>query len=167
MYNSGNRQTKEDELINHMKTAAGGGAPSPTGAAAATTTGNSTRGGARAGLDELFEGGDRGGANTGYPRQSSPAGQEVNENLRRALRISESTQSTGYATMQSLGRQREVIQNSLHTVDSTHQHLQESQQTIRSIRFQVYKEWCMKGCVLLALVAVIVLLFWSKFLRKH
>ncbi|GET86071.1 hypothetical protein, conserved [Leishmania tarentolae] len=97
---------------------------------------------------------------------SSSAAQQTRANIERALRMNESTNNSGYATLQSLGKQREVIQNSLHTVDSTHQHLSDSRQVIHDIRMSVYKEWLVKGCVIAFLVLLIVLIIYSKFIRK-
>ena len=97
---------------------------------------------------------------------SSTAAQQTRENIERALRTNESTNNSGYATLQSLGKQREVIQNSLANVDSTHQHLTDSRQVIRDIRMGVYKEWLIKGCVLTFLVLLIVLIIYSKFIKK-
>ncbi|CAJ1017349.1 Snare region anchored in the vesicle membrane C-terminus, putative [Leishmania lindenbergi] len=97
---------------------------------------------------------------------SSTAAQQTRENIERALRMNEATNSSGYATLQSLGKQREVIQNSLSTVDSTHQHLSDSRQVIRDIRMGIYKEWLIKGCVIAFLLLLIVVIIYSKFIRK-
>lgn len=105
---------------------------------------------------------------TGSPHpvyDTSSASQEASENLRRALRVNEATNRTGYATLQSLGQQRETIQHSIDTVGVTNQHLQDSRQVIRDIRWSVYKEWILKGGVIAVLVLLIILIFWSKFLR--
>ncbi|KPA74305.1 putative mitochondrial Qa-SNARE protein [Leptomonas pyrrhocoris] len=97
---------------------------------------------------------------------SSTASQQTRDNIERALRTNESTNNSGYATLQSLGKQREVIQNSLQNVDSTHQHLTDSRQVIHDIRMGVYKEWLIKGCVVAFLLLLIVLIIYSKFIRK-
>jgi hypothetical protein len=94
------------------------------------------------------------------------AAQQTRENIERALRTNEATNNSGYATLQSLGKQREVIQNSLSNVDATHQHLTDSRQVIHDIRMGVYKEWLVKGCVVAFLVLLIILIIYSKFIRK-
>lgn len=174
------KQSKEDALIAQMKTSAGGNATAATATAApgAATARNSLD--ALFGTDSPYNPNSNGCSNrigSGPPggidsnstggAYHSPAAQEASDNLRRALRTSEATNTTGYATMQSLGKQRETIQHSLHTVDGTHQHLQDSRQVIRDIRMQVYKEWLIKGSVVAVLVMLIIFIFWVKFLRKR
>ncbi|CBZ23683.1 conserved hypothetical protein [Leishmania mexicana MHOM/GT/2001/U1103] len=105
-------------------------------------------------------------ANSTVISSSSTTAQQTRENIERALRMNEATNNSGYATLQSLGKQREVIQNSLDTVDSTHQHLSDSRHVIHDIRMGVYKEWLIKGCVIAFLVLLIVVIVYSKFIRK-
>ncbi|CCW65501.1 unnamed protein product [Phytomonas sp. EM1] len=151
---------QESELIDHMKVSAAGGAVAGGG-----------------GVPPLA--GGKGYQSTQNIRQpvgsdfarlppspSAEGAQRSNENLRRALRISESTNATGYATIHSLGRQRDTMQSTLESVEVTQGNLLESQAVIRNIRMGIYKEWLVKACVIVALVGLIVLIFWSKFIRK-
>lgn len=136
----------ENTLINHMKSSV-----QPSNNAA----------GLRSGYSGLGR-----GPGSAAVASSSTAAQQTRENIERALRTNELTNNSGYATLQSLGKQREVIQNSLANVDSTHQHLTDSRQVIRDIRMGVYKEWLIKGCVLTFLVLLIILIIYSKFIKK-
>ncbi|KPI83486.1 putative Qa-SNARE protein [Leptomonas seymouri] len=124
-----------------------------------------------AGLRSGYSGVDSGPGNAVPPggaavASSSTAAQQTRANIERALHMNESTNTSGYATLQSLGKQREVIQNSLNNVDSTQQHLTDSRQVIHDIRMGVYKEWLIKGCVIVFLVLLVLLIIYSKFIRK-
>lgn len=96
---------------------------------------------------------------------SNPA-ERTTENLRNALRINEATNESGYVTIGALGRQRETIQHSLQAVGETHNQLQDSRSIINRMRIAVYKEWFIKGCVIVSLVLLIILIFYVKFIRK-
>lgn len=98
-------------------------------------------------------------------RGPATAAQQTTDNLERALRMTETANTSGYATLQSLGKQRETIHRSINTVDATHQHLQDSRQVIRDIRMGVYKEWIIKGGIIAFLVFLIIMIIYSKFIR--
>ncbi|AYU76241.1 Qa-SNARE protein [Leishmania donovani] len=155
----------ESTLIEHMKASV-----QPSTAAAAETQ-RAPQLAAAANLQSGYSGIGSGPSAAVPPADSavissSTTAQQTRENIERALRMNEATNNSGYATLQSLGKQREVIQNSLNTVDSTHQHLSDSRQVIRDIRMGVYKEWLIKGCVVAFLMLLIVVIIYSKFIRK-
>ncbi|KAG5510933.1 hypothetical protein JKF63_06434 [Porcisia hertigi] len=153
-------------LIEHMKASV-----QPSGAAAAGG-GGVPRGPTGVDLRSGYIGIDSGlsaavpPVNPTATASSSTAAQQTRENIERALRMNEATNNSGYATLQSLGKQREVIQNSLNTVGLTHQHLSDSRQVIRDIRMGVYKEWLIKGSVIAFLLLLILVIFYSKFIQK-
>ncbi|CAG9569005.1 putative Qa-SNARE protein [Leishmania major strain Friedlin] len=153
----------ESTLIEHMKASV-----QPSTAAAAEVQ-RAPQNAAASNLQSGYSGIGSGPSAAVPPANSaviSSTAQKTRENIERALRMNEATNNSGYATLQSLGKQREVIQNSLDTVDSTHQHLSDSRQVIRDIRVGVYKEWLIKGCVISFLVLLIVIIIYSKFIRK-
>ncbi|RNF08519.1 putative Qa-SNARE protein [Trypanosoma conorhini] len=98
--------------------------------------------------------------------RSSQLAADTNENLLRALRASEATNETGYATLQQLGRQKETIARTLAGVEGTREELSGARRTIRDIRVGVYKEWAVKGLVLLLLLLLDIVLFYVKFIRR-
>ncbi|KAH9600041.1 hypothetical protein LSM04_009268 [Trypanosoma melophagium] len=99
--------------------------------------------------------------------RSSRLTAETNANLLRALRTSEATNDTGYSTLQQLGRQRECIGRTIESVDGTREELMGARRVIRDIRLSVYREWAVKGLVLVVLVLLDVILFYVKFIRKR
>ncbi|ORC86576.1 putative Qa-SNARE protein [Trypanosoma theileri] len=92
---------------------------------------------------------------------------ETNANLLRALRMSEATNDTGYSTLQQLGRQRECIGRTIESVDGTREELMGARRVIRDIRLSVYREWAVKGLVLVVLLLLDILLFYMKFIRRR
>ncbi|KAG5507196.1 hypothetical protein JIQ42_06602 [Leishmania sp. Namibia] len=155
----------EGTLIDHMKASV-----QPSTSAAAARSGGApqytTSANLRSGYNDIGSGLSAAVPPANSTITSSTAAQQTRDNIERALRMNEATNNSGYATLQSLGKQREVIQNSLSTVDSTHQHLSDSRQVIREIRMGVYKEWLIKGCVVCFLLLLIVPIIYSKFIRK-
>ncbi|CCW71659.1 unnamed protein product [Phytomonas sp. Hart1] len=149
---------REGDLIDKMKTSTGGGVtaggpPPPIGGKGYQSTQNTRQ--------------PAGGDFTRFPSPfPTDTTQQSTDNIRRALRISESTNATGYTTINSLGKQRDILQNTIDSVGETQGNLMESQAVIRSIRMGIYKEWLTKGCVIVALLALIVLIVWLKFIRK-
>ncbi|RNF00125.1 putative Qa-SNARE protein [Trypanosoma rangeli] len=115
-------------------------------------------------------GGDRSGAADVDERvtvlRSKQLAEDTNENLLRALRVSETTNETGYATLQQLGRQKETIGRAVTGVEETLGELSGARRTIRNIRMGVYKEWAVKGLVLLVLMLMDCALFYVKFIRR-
>ncbi|KAG5486208.1 hypothetical protein LSCM1_07328 [Leishmania martiniquensis] len=155
----------EGTLIDHMKASV-----QPSTSTAAARSGGASQftpsANLRSGYSDIGGGSGAAVPPSNTIATSSTAAQQTRENIERALRINESTNSSGYATLQSLGKQREVIQNSLNTVDLTQQHLSDSRHVLRDIRMGVYKEWLVKGCVISFLLLLIVLIIYSKFIRK-
>lgn len=156
--NKGSGNAAEGSLIDHMKSSV-----QPAGGPGGLRSGYSGISGGPGGA--VPAGSGVGGGGAAVP-SSSTAAQQTRENLERALRTNEATNNSGYATLQSLGKQREVIQNSLANTESTRQHLSDSRQVIHDIRMGVYKEWLIKGGVIAFLVLLVVLIIYSKFIRK-
>ncbi|KEG06337.1 putative Qa-SNARE protein [Trypanosoma grayi] len=149
---------RESHIIEKMKSSAAAGGNSNTNANT-TSSGGGSGAAAAAAAAAKGSGSDTVGG--------SHATTEANSNLLRALRMSEATNETGYATLQQLGRQKETIGRTLDSVGETRSELRGAQRTIRDIRMGVYKEWIVKGLVLLLLLLLDLVLFYTKFIRKR
>eukprot|EP00672_Neobodo_designis_P016067 CAMPEP_0174843246 /NCGR_PEP_ID=MMETSP1114-20130205/10397_1 /TAXON_ID=312471 /ORGANISM="Neobodo designis, Strain CCAP 1951/1" /LENGTH=150 /DNA_ID=CAMNT_0016077461 /DNA_START=34 /DNA_END=484 /DNA_ORIENTATION=+ len=84
--------------------------------------------------------------------------------IQRASRISEQTNETGASTLVDLGRQRETLQHSVDTVEITLENLRQGRVTIRDIKRAMMKEKAIKALIIAALVVVIWLIIYLKWL---
>lgn len=90
---------------------------------------------------------------------------KTNDNIREALRTSERTNDIGSGVLGSLARQRETIQHATAGAEGASRQIGEAGRTISEIRWMVYKEWAVKGGIILILVILIVLVFYRKFIK--
>ena len=100
-------------------------------------------------------------------QESSKRGEETAAAaLTRAVRITESTNDTAQEALTMLNRQRETISHSISEVHNTHSNLVEAKRVIRAIRFGIVKERIIKTLVILALVLVIFLIVYVRWIRR-
>lgn len=90
----------------------------------------------------------------------------ITDNLRRALSTNDRTNRVGYETVVVLGRQTEVLQNTLGNVGEARENLEDARRTMRAIRWGVYKEYLWKGLVIAVLFFWLCLVIYLRFIRR-
>jgi hypothetical protein len=97
---------------------------------------------------------------------SSSYAKEAHEALKRSLQLGELSNQHGESALQSLGKQRETIHNSLQNVEETHDALRGSRRALRDMRFAQWKEAGVKALVIAGLLGIIALIVWVKWGKR-
>ena len=87
--------------------------------------------------------------------------------INRATRVNEQTNEIGASTLIDLGRQRETLEHANETVELTLENLRNGRLTIRDIKRGIMKEKAIKVGVIAALVLVIWVIIYLKWIRRH
>ena len=98
---------------------------------------------------------------------STSYAKDAHEALKRSLQLAENSNIHGEHAIVSLGKQREVIQNSLNNVGETHETLRGSRRALREMKFAQWKEAGLKALVILGLVAIILFIIHAKWGKKR